>query len=145
VHLHTFFDTPAAWKNDRLIEKWNRVRTLRRVVTGALEIARADKVIGASLEAGPTVYVTEREDAELLVSIPFAEVTITSAVHVSTHQAPADAFRLTDVAGVAVVFHHAQGNKCARCWMILPEVGTNAKHEDLCERCSATIDAMETQ
>jgi isoleucyl-tRNA synthetase len=142
VHLHTFIEMPAAWKNAALIDKWNRVRTIRRVVTGALEIARADKVIGASLEAGPTVYVSEAEDAAMLASIAFAEVTITSAVHVSTHQPTADAFRLPDVAGVAVAFHHAQGNKCARCWMILPEVGTNPKHEDLCDRCSATIDAM---
>jgi isoleucyl-tRNA synthetase len=145
VHLHTFFDTPAAWQDERLIQKWNRIRTLRRVVTGALEIARADKVIGASLEAAPTVYVDEPQDAELLGSIPFAEVAITSAVHVSTHQPPADVFRLPDVSGVAVAFHHAQGNKCARCWMILPEVGSNAKHEDLCNRCSATIDALEAQ
>jgi isoleucyl-tRNA synthetase len=116
---------------------------MRRVVTGALEIARANKVIGASLEAAPTVYVAEHEDAELLASIAFAEVAITSAVHVSTHEPPADAFRLGDVADVAVAFHHAQGNKCARCWMILAEVGTNAKHADLCDRCSATIDAME--
>jgi len=145
VHLHTFFDTPTAWQDERLIQKWNRIRTLRRVVTGALEIARADKVIGAGLEAAPTVYVGEPQDAELLGSIPFAEVAITSAVHVSTHQPPADVFRLSDVAGVAVAFHHAQGNKCARCWMILPEVGSNAKHEDLCNRCSDTIDALEAQ
>jgi len=141
VHLQTFPETPRAWANAALIEKWNRVRALRRVVTGALEIARRDKVIGASLEAAPTVYVTEKSDADILASVPLAEIAITSNAHVSTHAAPDDVFRLPDVAGVAVAFHHAQGNKCARCWMILPEVGANPKHEDLCNRCSAAIDA----
>ncbi|HTP76111.1 MAG TPA: class I tRNA ligase family protein, partial [Rhizomicrobium sp.] len=141
VHLQTFPETPRAWANAALIEKWNRVRALRRVVTGALEIARRDKVIGASLEAAPTVYVSEKSDADILASVPLAEIAITSNAHVSTHAAPDDVFRLPDVAGVAVAFHHAQGNKCARCWMILPEVGANPKHEDLCNRCSAAIDA----
>ncbi|MGZ5988005.1 MAG: isoleucine--tRNA ligase [Rhizomicrobium sp.] len=143
VHLHTFPETPRSWANDALIEKWNRIRTIRRVITGALEIARRDKVIGASLEAAPTVYVAEKSDADILASVPLAEIAITSAVHVSMHETPTDVFRLPDVAGVAVAFHHAQGNKCARCWMILPEVGANPRHEDLCNRCAAAIDAAE--
>ena len=142
VHLQTIADVPKGWSDDALIQKWNRVRTIRRVVTGALEIARRDKVIGSSLEAAPTVFVAEPDDAALLASVPLAEIAITSAAHVSTHPAPADAFRLPDVSGVAVAFHHAQGNKCARCWMILPDVGPNPRHEDLCDRCSAAIDAM---
>jgi len=143
VHLHMFPETPAAWANAALVAKWQRVRTIRRVVTGALEIARRDKVIGASLEAAPTVFVEEQSDADMLATIPLGEVAITSAAHVSTHQAAADAFRLPDVAGVAVSFHHAQGNKCARCWMILPEVGANAKRADLCDRCAAAVASME--
>ena len=141
VHLHTFAETPKSWANAALVEKWNRIRTIRRVITGALEIARRDKVIGASLEAAPTVFVSEADDAKMLSTIALAEISITSAAHVSTHEAPTDAFRLPDVAGVGVVFHHAQGNKCARCWMILAEVGTNPKHDDLCNRCSAAINA----
>ena len=143
VHLQTFPETPKSWANAALIEKWNRVRTIRRVVTGALEIARRDKVIGSSLEAAPTAYVSEKSDAELLVSVPLAEIAITSTAHVSTQQAPSDVFRLPDVPGVAVAFHHAQGNKCARCWMILQEVGADPKHDDLCNRCSAAIDGAE--
>ena len=142
VHLHTFLDTPGTWTNDALVEKWNRVRTIRRVITGALEVARHDKVIGSSLEAAPTVFVSEQEDAAVLGSVPLAEIAITSAAHVSTHQPPSDAFRLAEVAGVSVAFHHAQGNKCERCWMILPDVGPNPKHPDLCDRCSAVIDGL---
>jgi len=140
VHLQTFPETPRDWADAALIEKWNRVRTLRRVVTGALEVARRDKVIGASLEAMPTLYVTEADDAKLFDGVNLGEIAITSNAHVSTITPPADAFRLPDVEGVAVEFHHAQGNKCARCWMILPEVGTN-KNDDLCNRCNEAVGA----
>jgi isoleucyl-tRNA synthetase len=141
IHLHTFPETPKGWADEALVTKWARVRELRRVVTGALEIARRDKVIGASLEAAPVLYVAE-DDAAILKGIDLAEIAITSDAHVSTGEAPADAFRLPDVAGAAAVFHHAEGNKCARCWMILPEVGKNPHHPDLCNRCSDAVDTL---
>jgi isoleucyl-tRNA synthetase len=139
VHLQLFPETPAGWENAGLIEKWNRVRTLRRVVTGALELQRKDKIIGASLEAAPVLYVAEEADAALLKDLNLAEIAITSAAHVATGEGPADAFRLPDVAGAAVTFHHAQGDKCARCWMILPEVGNVPEHGDLCHRCADAV------
>ncbi|MBS0470528.1 MAG: isoleucine--tRNA ligase [Proteobacteria bacterium] len=142
VHLHTFPETPAGWKNDALIAKWDRIRTLRRVVTGALEVKRRDKVIGASLEARPVLYVTDAKDAALFDGLDLGEIAITSNARVSTHPAPSDAFALPDVPGVSAEFHHAEGDKCARCWMILPEVGSNPAHDDLCNRCSEAVDAF---
>jgi len=141
VHLETFPETPAGWADDKLVEKWSRVKTLRRVVTGALEIARRDKVIGASLEARPILFVSP-EDESLLSGLDMGEIAITSGVMVSTHSAPTDAFRLPDVPGVAVAFHHAEGDKCARCWMILPEVGRHTHYPDLCNRCADAVDAL---
>jgi isoleucyl-tRNA synthetase len=143
VHLQTFPVVPNEWHNEKLAQKWSRIRELRRVVTGALEVARRDKVIGASLEARPVLYVSA-DDAKLLEGLDLGEIAITSGAKVSTHDAPADAFKLTEVEGVAVEFHHAEGDKCARCWMILPEVGSHPKHPDLCNRCSAAVDALET-
>jgi isoleucyl-tRNA synthetase len=140
VHLQTFPETPDGWRNDVLLKKWDRIRTLRRVVTGALEIARRDKVIGASLEARPVLFVGA-EDAKLLEGIDLGEIAITSNAKVSTHALPDDVFRLPDVEGVAAAFHHAEGNKCARCWMILPEVGTAPGHDDLCLRCADAVDS----
>lgn len=139
VHLQLFAETPAEWAAPKLIEKWNRIRALRRVVTGALEVARKDKIIGASLEAAPVLYLSDEADVEILKGIDLAEISITSGAHVSTGEVPHDAFRLSDVAGVAASFHHAQGDKCARCWMILPEVGTVPEHPDLCHRCSGAV------
>ena len=71
--------------------------------------------------------------------IDLAEIAITSAAHVARVDAPDDAFRLEDVPGVAVRFEHARGDKCARCWMILEEVGKNASYPDLCNRCSEAV------
>ena len=142
AHLQTFPATPENWRDAKLIQKLERIRTLRRVVTGALEVARRDKVIGASLEARPTLFVFA-EDAALLDGINLGEIAITSGAAVSTYPAPAEAFRLPDVADTAVMFHHAEGDKCARCWMILPEVGKNPKRPDLCNRCSDAVDALE--
>jgi isoleucyl-tRNA synthetase len=140
VHLHTFPETPSSWHDAALVAKWDRVRAIRRVITGALEIARRDKVIGASLEAAPLVYLTDDGDREILQSVKLAEIAITSAAHIAKVAAPEDAFRLAEVEGVAVRFEHARGDKCARCWMILEEVGKNP-NPDLCNRCSEAVDA----
>ena len=139
VHLELFPKTPEEWTNEVLLAKWERIRALRRVVTGALEIKRRDKVIGASLEAAPILYVEDEGDASLFDDEGLAEIAITSGAKIVRAPAPPDAFRLPDVAGAAVVFAHAQGEKCARCWMILPEVGTNAAHDDLCNRCTEAV------
>ncbi|HUJ48270.1 MAG TPA: class I tRNA ligase family protein, partial [Rhizomicrobium sp.] len=142
VHLHTFPETPRSWHNEALVEKWERIRELRRVVTGALELKRKDKVIGASLEARPVLFVS-REDAALFETVDLGEIAITSHAVVQTHAPPPDAFTLPDVPGAAAVFHHAEGDKCARCWMILPEVTKNPKHPDLCNRCADAVGALE--
>ena len=139
VHLHRFLQTPAEWANEALLEKWARLRDLRRVVTGALEVKRAAKEIGASLEAKPALYVEDGEDAELFADVDLGEIAITSGAQVLVGKGPPDAFRLSDVPGVAVVFARAEGRKCARCWMVLPEVGSNADHPDLCKRCSDAV------
>ena len=137
IHLEDFAETPTDWRDDALAAKWAEVRKVRRVVTGALEVERTAKVIGASLEAAPTVYVST-ETAKLLETISFDDLCITSGIFVSTDEAPEGAFRLDDIADVAVVFAKAEGEKCQRCWKILPDVGAHA-HEGVCGRCNAAL------
>jgi isoleucyl-tRNA synthetase len=79
----------------------------------------------------------------LFEAIDLAEIAITSAATISLAEPPTDAFRLPDLADVAVQFQPASGRKCARCWMILPEVGTVPGHDDLCRRCSAAVEALQ--
>jgi isoleucyl-tRNA synthetase len=137
VHLEDFAETPDDWRDDALAAKWATVRRARRVVTGALEVERTGKVIGASLEAAPTVHVTA-DVAKVLETTAFDDLCITSAITISTEAAPEGAFRLDDVADIAVVFAHAAGDKCERCWKILPDVGTHA-HAGVCGRCDTAL------
>src|SRR3569832_1004756 len=116
VHLEVFPELPAAWRDDKLAEKWRKVRTVRRVVTGALEIARAQKRIGSSLAARPIVRVWDEEQFEAVADIDLAEVCITSAATLARDEGPAGAFRLPDVPGVAVVSYLAECTKVARAW-----------------------------
>ncbi|MCE8459117.1 class I tRNA ligase family protein, partial [Rhodovulum sulfidophilum] len=138
VHLQDIPETPADWRDEALAAKWADIRQVRRVVTAALELQRKDKVIGASLEAAPVVHVRDAEVLKALKSVDFADICITSAVQLSGDPRPQEAFRLPDVDGVGVVFEKAEGEKCGRCWKILPDVGQHA-HPQTCARCSAVL------
>jgi isoleucyl-tRNA synthetase len=134
VHLEIFPQVPSTWRDDALAEKWRRVRNVRRVVTGALEIERAHKRIGSSLEAAPLVFVSDPELFAALVDVDLAEVAITSAATLVQGEGPPEAFRLDEVKGVAVVVQLAQGRKCARSWKILPSVGSDPAYPDVSPR-----------
>jgi isoleucyl-tRNA synthetase len=134
VHLTLFPTGLEQFRDDALAAKWQTIRDVRRVVTGALELARAAKRIGSSLEASPLVYVWDQKVFVTLFDIDLAEVCITSNAMVTNEPAPADAFRLNDVPGVAVVVETAVGTKCARSWKILPTVGDDADFPDVSPR-----------
>ncbi|WP_313350214.1 isoleucine--tRNA ligase [Paracoccus sp. (in: a-proteobacteria)] len=138
VHLHDFPITPTEWLNEPLAQKWDTIRRIRRVVTAALEIKRTDKVIGASLEAAPVVHVEDGEELKALKSVDFADICITSDLSLTADPAPGEAFRLSEVPGIGVVFEEAVGEKCLRCWKILPDVGSH-KHAGTCARCDAAL------
>ncbi len=138
VHLMDFPETPASWRNDDMAARSETVRTVRRVVTGALEEQRTAKVIGSSLEAAPTVYISPELAAIITNPVTFADLCITSQINLVTGDAPEGAFTLDDVPSVGVVFTKAEGEKCARCWKVLPDVGTH-NHEAVCARCDAAI------
>ncbi|MBI2584368.1 MAG: isoleucine--tRNA ligase [Rhodospirillales bacterium] len=138
VHLRQFPIVPAAWRDDALGAKWKTLRDVRRVVTGALEIERAAKRIGSSLEAAPVVH-TDRQHQKLFDGLDAAELFITSAVTFSDAPPPAGAFRLAEVAGVAVQPAKAAGAKCARCWRVLPEVGDDPEYPGTCGRCADAV------
>lgn len=138
VHERQMPEVPAGWRDDVLDARWQEVRRVRRVVTGALELDRAEKKIGSSLQAHPTVYVSS-DLTTALDGVDFADIVIASAATITTEPPPADAFRLEDVPDVAVVTGLAVGDKCQRCWKILPEVGTHADHPGLCNRCTDAV------
>lgn len=140
VHLTLFPETPDEWRDDALGEKWKKVRAVRRAVTGALEVERREKRIGASLEAAPIVYVADAELRAAYEGLDAAELFITSGATLTGDAAPDGAFRLEgEAADVAVVPAKADGAKCQRCWRVLPEVGNVPAHDDLCQRCADVV------
>ncbi len=139
VHLRQFPEIPRDWRNEALAEKWRKVRQVRRVVTGALEIERKEGRIGSSLEAAPKVYVADKDLRAALHGIDLAEIAITSGARLLLGEGPESAFRLDEVKGVAVVFERAQGTKCARSWKILEEVGADPEFPELSPRDAAAV------
>lgn len=139
VHLEQFRDTPAEWRDEELAEKWRKVRSVRRVVTGALELERADKRIGSSLEAAPVVHITDPSLKEAVEGLDFAEICITSDIKVTDEPAPESAFTLDDVKGVAVVPARATGEKCARSWRYTQDVGSDPEFPDVSARDAAAL------
>ncbi|MGI6851073.1 isoleucine--tRNA ligase [Mesorhizobium sp. 1B3] len=139
VHLEQFRLVPAEWRNEALAEKWRKIRQVRRVVTGALEIERAKKTIGSSLEAAPTVHVTDSELLAALEDVDLAEISITSAISVTGSPPVGEAFTLDEVKGVAVVPGLASGRKCARSWRFTDDVGTDPEFPDVSSRDAGAL------
>ena len=138
VHLVDIPETPADWLDEPLAAKWASVRAARRVVTAALEVQRTEKVIGASLEAAPVVHLRDPAMLAALKSVEFHDICITSDITLTADPSPDEAYRLPEVEGVGVVFAKAEGQKCQRCWKILPDVGSHA-HPGTCKRCNDAL------
>ena len=145
VHLETFPEVPESWRDDALAEKWERVRAVRRVVTGALELERAAKRIGSSLEAAPEVFVTDVATLEAIQDVDLAEISITSGATLVRKLAPENAFTLPDVPGVGVVPTRAEGRKCARSWRITTDVGSDPSYPDLSARDAAAVRELDAR
>jgi isoleucyl-tRNA synthetase len=146
VHLMQFAKTPEEWHQPEIAKKWDMIRNVRRVVTGALELERAEKRIGSSLEAAPTVYVElDAADITTLRASDFAEVSITSDITIIEGAGPKDAFRLDDVKNVAVVPGKAEGQKCARSWKISKDIGRDKDFPDITPRDAEAVREWQTR
>ena len=131
VHEMQFLDIRDEWNNSEVFEKWESIRSIRKVVTGAIELERKEKRIGSSLEAKPIVFISNDDYTDILKDIDLPEVFITSQVELRNEKGPENAFSLDEIDDVAVLCEIAEGNKCSRSWKILPEVGTDIEYPDL--------------
>jgi isoleucyl-tRNA synthetase len=146
VHLMPFAKAPEEWRDEALAKKWDMIRNVRRAVTGALELERAQKRIGSSLEAAPKVFVRmEPWAVDAMRSIDFAEICITSGLTLEEGDGPADAFRLDDLKNVAVVPAKAEGKKCARSWKYSSEIGSDKDFPDITPRDAEAVREWQTR
>ncbi|MBL1241616.1 MAG: class I tRNA ligase family protein, partial [OCS116 cluster bacterium] len=142
VHLHLFPTMKDAWCDDALAAKWTKIREVRKVVTGALEIERREKRIGSSLESSPEIYISNDNYLTLFDGMSdgdFSDIFITSQAVLKLGETIDDGFTLPDVKGVSVLHKMAVGNKCMRSWKILPDVGSDAQYPDLSARDAAAV------
>ena len=125
VHLQPWPDIHATWRDDALGLRMSKLREARGIVTMTLETARKDDLIKSSLQAtiGLDAILLALMDAEL-----WAEFAIVSAVGPVAHER-------------RVVVGRAPGQKCARCWKVLTEVGSSIQHRELCLRCTDAIES----
>ena len=141
VHLADFPTPDPAWRlSDERAAEWERLFQIRAEVARALERARADKIIGASLDATVTLYSSEEVGAFLREhASQLATVFIVSGVNLAPLDSrPSDLAPLAADLVVAVV--RAEGAKCARCWTYRLDVGRDGRHRELCARCVAVLD-----
>ncbi|MGD9816948.1 MAG: isoleucine--tRNA ligase [Hyphomonadaceae bacterium] len=143
VHLRTFPETPGSWRDEAAAAQMADLRTVRSVVTGALEVARRDKLIGAALEARPRVFVADATLRAALDAVDFAELCITSGVTLEAGEGPADAFRLPETPGVAVVVETAPGVKCARSWKYFDPATADPRYPGITPRDAAAVAAWD--
>jgi isoleucyl-tRNA synthetase len=144
VHLLGFLEISPAFIDDTLGARWEVIRKVRSVVTGALEKERAEKRIGSSLEAAPVVHVTfDAPEVNALLTCDFDDVCIVSGYRIEVGEGPADAFRLDDHPGIAVVPERASGIKCARSWKYFDPATADPAYPDITPRDAMAMREIE--
>jgi len=118
IHLETFPTIPSKWRNEKLFQKWDKLKIVRNVANAAIEVKRASKEIGSSLEADIKVYLGE-EYLQHSKDVNLPEYTITSKAEAKPMINDDKLFKLDSVDNVKVLVKKAKGEKCSRCWKIL--------------------------
>ena len=139
IHLEDMPITPDYWFNNKLGAKWVAIRQVRKAVTGAIEVHRQTKVIGSSLEASPTVYISDPVLFEHVRSIDLAEICITSDLDINLGIISDNMFTIDEVDHVGVIFNLSKGKKCERCWKYVDETVVSIKNSDICLRCETAL------
>ena len=128
VHLELFPTLPDIWHDEALAAKWETLRNIRRRITVPIEEARKANIVGSSLQAAVELPLNA-EHEHLLDEAAWSEIAIVSSVRI-VPDTDEPLSRVTP----------ASGDKCVRCWRVLPEVGSNATHPGLCLRCTDAVE-----
>ena len=144
VHLLQFADTPDGWKDEALAARWAKIFTVRRVVTGALEVERREKRIGASLEAAPKVHIADQNLIDAFKGESLADIFITSGAElIHTSNGNGGGFTLDDTDGVVVYPVKADGIKCRRSWKYFDPATADPAFPDITPRDALTVKAWD--
>ncbi len=135
VHLTLFPKVEPQYLDEKFEERWELLLQVRREVSKALEIARQNKLIGNSLEAGATLSAPEKllsflrqNEAQLKDLFIVSRVELVSSVLAGTYRSP-------ELEGLSILITRSPGKKCERCWVYDPRVGERTDHPSVCPRC----------
>ena len=134
IHLEDFLKASQDFKNNDIANKWNIIKNIRKVITGAIEKKRAEKLIGSSLEANVIIYVKE-DLKKKIEEINFDEIAITSSFQLLDYKNKKDYFALEEIDDVAVTVKKTDGQKCERCWKYTDIL----QDKQICQRCDEAI------
>ena len=136
VMLTSWPKANSEYDNKELEEKWDRIIELKEEVAKKLELARADKTIGHSLNAKVTIHADgEKYDFLKSVEGELLQVFIVSALEIVKDSKKDEDSNL----GIAVEITVAEGEKCERCWMYSTTVGQDKENPTICHRCSENL------
>jgi len=143
VFLTTFIKPD--YENKVINYKWSKLLPIRDEILKALEIARKNKLIGSSLEAGIGLYTSGdtyfdvRDNLDLLKLL-----TIVSDIEIMDElpEESENTFKSTLISGLYADVRKAPGEKCERCWTFRETVGLSEKYPTICKRCVKALEEM---
>lgn len=140
IHLADFPAIDPECRDEALAAKWQVILDVRQEATRALETARAAKTIGHSLNAAVTLCCSDALYERLSAyADELKTIFIVSEVRLASSKTCTETCGPTDMEGLAIHVAPAPGEKCNRCWVIHPSVGTDDRYPDMCDRCRAVL------
>ena len=135
VFTTEWYDIPVASTENVVTEaEWQTLISVKSAVNKFIETARTEKTVGSNLSAKVELWANEELKTVLdRLSDELRFVLITSQVIVNTFDETQG--EASDLDGLRVQVSAAEGEKCARCWHVLPDVNTHLAHPGLCSRC----------
>lgn len=134
VFLSDWPKFPAEWSNEALLSRWQRILSIREMITAEIEKLRAAGTVGSSLEAAITIRAAKDEDIKFLESVAWPQVAIVSEATV---------VKDLSTEGIRIEAAHTSGKKCPRCWQYRKDIGVSQKHPDVCGRCAEVLEKQE--
>ena len=134
IHLQDFLQCKNEYEDNQLNEKWNLIKNIRKVATGAIEKIREEKIIRSSLEAHIDIFVSA-ESYKKLEKVMFDEITITSSFSLYVIDEKSNGFSIEDISDVIVKASKVNGEKCQRCW----KYEAKLINDEVCNRCNTVI------
>ena len=137
VFVAKWYEFPKASSASVLSKaEWQQIAAAKNAVNKVLEERRAAGDLGASLSAEVTLFASDELSAVLAkLENELRFVLIASQADCQSLSLAPETAQTSEVKGLKVIAIKSQQPKCARCWHFRADVGANAEHPELCQRC----------